>query len=141
MQEADKVEPSPTPPGGKPWSPVGPRTWDGFLEFVSERNGQAGVKVALLRLNSGAVSKEELVITCKSKMQCSQLSEKPTLMALDGLTREYFGPTVEVRVETGDIAVRKTDKQLHLEAEEHPGVKLIMETFSAQLMSVSPRKQ
>jgi len=120
---------------------VNGRNWDGFLEFVGERNGQSGVKVSLLRLNDGKLMNDELVITCKSKMQCSQLSEKPTLMALDTLTREYFGATVEVRVETGDIAVRKSDKQLQIEAEDHAGVNKVMETFGAQMISVSPRKQ
>ncbi|MGL1862249.1 MAG: DNA polymerase III subunit gamma/tau [Pseudodesulfovibrio sp.] len=122
-------------------TPPGPRNWRGFLDFVSERNGQSGIKVALLRLNDGALKNNELVITCKSKMQCSQLSENPTLKALDGLTREYFGPMVEVRVETGDIAVPKTDKQLQEEAESHPGVMKVMDTFSAQLASVGSRKQ
>lgn len=143
------VSSAPSPPsenvaastGHAPSRPMGPRTWDGFLDFVTERNGQSGVKIAMLRLNEGIVSDKELLIRCKSKMQCSQLSEKQTLAALDHLTREYFGPMVEVRVETGDIAVRKTEKQLHQEAENHPGVQLVMESFSAQLMSVSPRKQ
>jgi DNA polymerase-3 subunit gamma/tau len=72
---------------------------------------------------------------------CDQLKEKSTLTALDSLTKEYFGPAVEVRVETGDIAVPKTDKQLMEEAERHPGVIRIMEAFNAQMLSVSHRKQ
>jgi DNA polymerase-3 subunit gamma/tau len=48
---------------------------------------------------------------------------------------------VEVRVETGDIAVHKTDRQLQDEAEKHPGVVKVMEAFSAQMLSVSHRKQ
>ncbi|MDC0335403.1 DNA polymerase III subunit gamma/tau [Pseudodesulfovibrio sp.] len=142
VSEAVMPEPPPAPSVEPQASaPVGPRNWNGFLQFVEERNGQSGVKVALLRLNQGEVVNDELVITCKSQMQCSQLSEKPTLMALDGLTREYFGPMVEVRVETGDIAVPKTDKQLQEEAETHTGVNKVMESFGAQMVSVSPRKQ
>lgn len=130
---ADTVSQPTTP------QPVGPRNWDGFVRFVAERNGQAGVKVAMLRLNTGELKNDELVITCGTQMQCSQLSEKQTLSALDTLTREYYGPKVEVRVETGDIAVRKSDRQLQQEAEQHPGVLKVMETFSAQMISVSPR--
>ena len=111
------------------------------MRFVGERNGDAGVKVAMLRLNKGERKGDELVITCGSKMQCSQLSENKTFSALDHLVREDFGSMVEVRVETGDIAVRKSDRQLKEEAENHPGVLKIMDAFSAQMMSVSPRKQ
>jgi DNA polymerase-3 subunit gamma/tau len=117
------------------------RDWNGFLDFVAERNGQAGVRVAMLRLTEGKVDDEALVIRCKSRMQCSQLSDSTAFSALDRLTREYFGPKVEVRVETGDIAVPKTDRQLQEEAEKHPGVLKIMESFSAQMISVSHRKQ
>jgi len=120
--------------------PSGPRDWDGFLRFVGDRNGQSGVKVGMLHLTEGEQQGNELVVTCKSKMLCSQLTEKQTLSALDNLTREYFGPMVEVRVETGDIAVPKTDRQLQEEAEKHPGVLKVMDSFSAQMVSVSPRK-
>jgi len=123
-----------------PPPPSGPRDWDGFLRFVEERNGRSGVKVGMLHLTEGKQQGDELVVTCKSKMLCSQLTEKQTLSALDTLTRKYFGPMVEVRVETGDIAVPKTDKQLREEAENHPGVIKIMESFNAQMVSVSPRK-
>jgi DNA polymerase-3 subunit gamma/tau len=121
--------------------PSGPRDWAGFLDFVAERNGQAGVRVAMLRLTEGRVGENELVIRCKSRMHCSQLSENMTLSALGALTREYFGPKVEVRVETGDIAVPKTDRQLQEEAENHPGVLKVMEAFSAQMLSVGQRRQ
>ncbi|MBI9078128.1 MAG: DNA polymerase III subunit gamma/tau [Pseudodesulfovibrio sp.] len=119
----------------------GPRDWNGFLRFVEERNGQSGVKVGMLHLTEGKQQGNELVVTCKSKMLCAQLTEKQTLSALDTLTRKYFGPMVEVRVETGDIAIPKTDKQLRDEAENHPGVIKIMDSFNAQMVSVSPRKQ
>tara|TARA_Y100001954_G_scaffold239398_1_gene313642 strand:- start:3652 stop:5535 length:1884 start_codon:yes stop_codon:yes gene_type:complete len=125
----------------KTFTPKWPRNWEGFLEFVNEKNGKTPVKAAKLRLNKGELRGDELVITCGTRMQCAQLSEKQTFNALDSLTREYFGPLVEVKVETGDIAVHKTDKQLREEAEAHPGVKMIMDTFSAQLISVSHRKQ
>lgn len=120
--------------------PQGPRNWDGFLKFVEERNGEAGVKVGMLHLTQGEHSGNELVVTCKSQMLCSQLTEKQTLANLDTLTKEFFGPAVEVRVETGDIPMPKTNKQLMEEAEQHPGVNKVMEAFSAQLISVSHRK-
>ena len=145
--EPDPVMPSDALPMSEPpaqprveASIPGPRTWEGFLAFVEERNGRSGVKVAMLHLAEGNQKDEELVVTCKSRTLCSQLTEKQTLTALDSLTKEFFGPTVEVRVETGDIAVPKTDRQLMEEAENHPGVNKIMDAFSAQLVSVSPRK-
>ncbi len=140
MPEAKKEQPRtpPVPPAG---APRGPRNWQGFLSFVEDRNGQSGVKVSMLRLNKGELKGDELVISCGSRMQCSQLTDKPVLKALDGLTREYFGPMVEVRVEIGHIPEAKSDRQLHEEAEAHPGVMKIMEEFSAQLISVSARRQ
>jgi DNA polymerase-3 subunit gamma/tau len=130
---------SPTRPA--PANTAGPRDWNGFLDFVAERNGQAGVRVAMLRLTEGRVGQTELVIRCKSRTHCSQLSENATFSALSDLARGYFGPEVEVRVETGDIAVPKTDRQLQEEAERHPGVLKVMEAFSAQLLSVGHRRQ
>lgn len=140
--QVDPVQDAPTAPRTVS-APAhhGPRNWQGFLSFVEERNGASGVKVAMLRLNQGELKDGELVVTCGSRMQCSQLSDPPVLKALDGLTREYFGPMVEVRVKTGHIAETKSDRQLQEEAEAHPGVMKIMDSFSAQLVSVSPRKQ
>ncbi|MUM78162.1 DNA polymerase III subunit gamma/tau [Pseudodesulfovibrio sp. F-1] len=120
---------------------AGRRDWSGFLDFVAERNGQAGVRVAMLRLTEGHLGKSELVIRCKSRMHCSQLTDNATFSSLAALAGEYFGPEVELRVETGDIAVPKTDRQLQEEAERHPGVLKVMEAFSAQMLSVSHRRQ
>ncbi|BCS87276.1 DNA polymerase III subunit gamma/tau [Pseudodesulfovibrio sediminis] len=118
----------------------GPKNWEGFLRFVEERNGQAGVKVSMLHLADGEFKQNRLEITCKSKTMCSRLLEKQIFTALEELAREFFDEGVEVRVETGDIVVPKSDRQLMEEAENHPGVNKIMESFSAQMISVSPRK-
>lgn len=141
--ESDPIVPSDATPMSEPPTPAPtrPRDWDGFLKFVDERNGKAGVKVGMLHLTNGELTGDELVVTCKSKTLCTQLTEKNSLTALDSLTKEFFGQKVEVRVETGDIEVPKTDRQLMEEAEQHPGVNKVMEAFSAQLISVSQRKQ
>ena len=122
-------------------APAGPRDWNGFLKFVEMRNGEAGVQVGMLHLAKGERSGNDLVVTCRSETHCTQLKDKQTLIALDSLAKEYFGQTVDVRVETGDIEVPKSNRQLMEEAEKHPGVNKVMETFSAQMMSVSHRKQ
>ncbi|WP_319543869.1 DNA polymerase III subunit gamma/tau [uncultured Pseudodesulfovibrio sp.] len=119
----------------------GPKSWKGFLSFVEERNGQAGVKVSMLHLTKGELVNNELIVSCRSRTLCSQLSEKNTYNALESLTKEYFDPGVEVRVETGNIVVPKSDKQLMEDAETNPAVNKIIETFGAQIISVSPRKQ
>ncbi|BDQ36394.1 DNA polymerase III subunit gamma/tau [Pseudodesulfovibrio nedwellii] len=119
----------------------GPKSWKGFLSFVEERNGQAGVKVSMLHLTKGELANNELVVTCRSKTLCGQLTEKNTFNALESLTKEYFDPGVEVRVETGNIIVPKSDKQLMEDAENNPAVNKIIETFGAQIISVSARKQ
>ncbi|MEF2231948.1 MAG: DNA polymerase III subunit gamma/tau [Pseudodesulfovibrio sp.] len=125
----------------KPFLPSGPQNWKGFLDFVAERNGQSGVNSTRLRLNAGKYDGEGLTITCATQVQCQYLTEDTVLSSLRRLVREYFGPTVEVAVETGDIAVPKSSRQLQEEAENHPGVQKIMATFGAQLTSVSPRNQ
>ncbi|WP_207264732.1 DNA polymerase III subunit gamma/tau [Desulfovibrio sp. Huiquan2017] len=151
---ASRPEPEPEPVGPSDATPLsesapqrvqaasipGPRDWDGFLKFVEARNGEAGVKVSMLHLTEGVRDKNGLKIVCKTRTMCSQLKEKSTRAALDGLTREFFGPMVEVRVETGDIAEPKSDKQLMEEAENHPGVIRVMEAFNAQMLSVGHRK-
>lgn len=121
--------------------PSGPRDWKGFLRFVEERNGEAGVKVGMLHLTDGDHGRGELVVTCKSRTMCEKLTEKTTMSALDALAKEYFGPATEVRVEAGAVRVVKSDKQLMEEAEAHPGVNKVIEQFSAQMISVSARKQ
>lgn len=122
------------------FKPIGPRTWEGFLRYVTEQGEQSGVRAAQLRLNTGEFTGGELLITCGSQMQCAQLSGKQQLSALDALTKTYFGPTVEVKVKAGEVAAHKSDKQLWEEAENHPGVNKVIETFSAQIASVSARK-
>jgi DNA polymerase-3 subunit gamma/tau len=147
-REAPPVEPSeatplaaaPAPHRETP-APSGPRDWGGFMDFVAARNGQSGVNSTRLRLNAGEFTGEELIITCSARIQCEYLTENSVRLALDGLAREYFGPTVEVTVKTGDIAVPKSGRQLQEEAEANPGVQKVMDAFSAQLTSVSPRKQ
>ena len=141
--EPDPVVPSDAAPMSEPPvpAPTGPRDWAGFIKFVEQRNGEAGVQVGLLHLASGERSGNELVVTCRSQTQCGQLQDKQTLTALDSLTKEYFGQTVDVRVETGDIEIPKSNKQLREEAESHPGVTKVMEAFSAQMVSVDFRKQ
>jgi len=108
---------------------------------VEERNGQAGVRVSMLHLTKGELVNNELVVTCRSKTLYGQLSEKNTFNALESLTKEYFDPGVEVRVETGNIVVPKSDKQLMEDAESNPAVNKIIETFGAQIISVNARKQ
>lgn len=116
------------------------RDWQGFLDLAEERNGSSPVRAHVLRLTSGELNGNDLVIRCKSRVQCDQLNENKTFHALDLMVREYFGPMVEVRVETGNIQVRKSDRQLMAEAEKHPGVQLIMESFDARIMAVDHRK-
>ena len=137
--EATPLAATPAPTMERP-APSGPRNWDGFMEFVAARNGQSGVNSTRLRLNAGEFTGEELVITCSARIQCEYLTEDSVRFALDGLVREYFGPTVEVTVKTGNIAVPKSGRQLQEEAEANQGVQKVMEAFSAQLTSVSPRK-
>ena len=136
--EATPVAESPLP---EPELPPGPRNWKGFVEFVTERNGQSGVNSTRLRLNSGEYEGDRLCITCATQVQCQYLTEDTVSSSLRRLVKEYFGPMVEVAVETGDIAVPKSSRQLQEEAESHPGVQKIMATFGAQLTSVSPRTQ
>jgi len=124
-----------------PTLPPGSRDWKGFVEYVAERNGQSGVNSTRLRLNAGDYDGQRLAITCATQVQCQYLTEDTVNSSLRRLVREFFGPTVEVAVETGDIAVPKSGRQLQEEAESHPGVQKIMATFGAQLTSVSPRNQ
>lgn len=141
--EPEPVVPSDAMPMGEPpvSAPPSPCDWKGFIKFVEQRNGEAGVQVGLLHLAKGERSGTELIVTCRSQTQCGQLKDKQTLSALDSLTKEYFGQMVDVRVETGDIVVPKSNRQLREEAENHPGVIKVMEAFSAQLVSVDFRKQ
>ncbi|MDD3312861.1 DNA polymerase III subunit gamma/tau [Pseudodesulfovibrio sp.] len=119
--------------------PVGPRDWPGFLDFVAERNGQSGVNSTRLRTNSGEFAENTLTITCAARVQCQYLTGDAVNSSLKRLAREYFGPTVDVAVETGDIAVLKSGRQLQAEAENHPGVQKVIEIFGAQLTSVNSR--
>ena len=141
--EPEPVVPSDATPMSEPPvpAPASPRDWDGFLRFVEQRNGEAGVKVSMLHLTKGKQSGNELIVTCRSRTLCDQLADNQTYTALDSLTKEYFGQAVDVRVETGHIEIPKTDRQLMEEAENHPGVIKVMETFNAQMVSASHRKQ
>ncbi|WP_419788005.1 DNA polymerase III subunit gamma/tau [Pseudodesulfovibrio sp.] len=133
---SDSMAEAPVPTSPRP---MGPRDWDGFLDFVAERNGKSGVNSTRLRLNQGEFAENMLKITCSARMQCQYLMGDAVNAALKRLAKEYFGPAVDVVVETGDIAEPKSTRQLQEEAERHPGVQKVMEIFGAQLTSVNSR--
>lgn len=139
------VEPHQTPPpasiertGDLP-DPVGPRSWEGFVEYVA--NAEVEGKPTQIRQASGQLFGNTLVITCASKFLCKTLQETATLATLAGFAKRYFGEETDVRVEAEDRPERKSYKQLQSEAEANPAVRKVLDRFSAIIESVTPRSE
>ncbi|MCM0754114.1 hypothetical protein M7784_02485, partial [Desulfovibrio aminophilus] len=119
---------------------VAPPDWDGFVEFLVRKNGQAESKVPGLRQLSGALEGRTLVVRCPTAYLANRLSTPECLKALTRFTREYFGPDMSVRLDRAPEEQRRSLEELRTEAMEDPGVRRVLESFQAKVLNVEPRR-
>ncbi|WP_432736842.1 DNA polymerase III subunit gamma/tau [Maridesulfovibrio sp. FT414] len=125
-------------PASAPQAPSGPRSFNGFLGYVEESGANASVSG--LGKCKGEMVNDRLVLTCANPFHESQINDKEARVTLTRLAREYFGPQTEVEVTVSAKGKRKSRQQLRDEVESHPDVKRVIDSFSASIISVEPRK-
>ncbi len=122
-----------------PAPPNGLKSWEGLVEYAKDCNGKSEVNAHNLRHLKGELQGDELVVLCGNNFLYKQMSASGATNALERLAGLYWGRDITVRVELGNVPMRKSEKQLRKDAEEHESVVKVMEAFSALIMSVTPR--
>lgn len=124
-----------------PTPPNGPKSWEGLVRYAMDCNGKSDVNAHNLRQIKGELQGSELVVSCGNNFLYRQISATGATNALERLASLYWGMNLSVRVELGEVPVRKSEKQLRQEAENHESVTKVMEAFGARIMSVTSRNQ
>ncbi|WP_028577956.1 DNA polymerase III subunit gamma/tau [Desulfomicrobium escambiense] len=118
-----------------PAPPAGPRTWPGFVAFCAARPDGSRPLPALDKAR-GELNGANLVLTSPHAFLCDRL--RAGLPVLTDLARAYYGPGVNVRVETPVAEVRKTRAELKEMAQADPVVRQAQEKFQARIVEVRP---
>lgn len=129
------ASPTPAPELGEPNSPPaaapgGPRTWEGFLQFLAARNG-SGVVTGLSQAR-GELCGAELVLTCHNETHSRMLEAGEDSAKLRRLVADYFGPDMSLSFTCADREPVKTDGLIQREMQEHPVVQRVRETFECR---------
>jgi DNA polymerase-3 subunit gamma/tau len=108
----------------------GPRTWEGFLDFVAGKNGNGFVTG--LTQAKGELCGAELVITCFNETHSGMLENGDNNARLRRLVADYFGPDVTIAYACVDREPVKSDGLIQREMQEHPLVQRVRETFECR---------
>jgi DNA polymerase-3 subunit gamma/tau len=131
--EGGQAEPpaaTPAPTASAAPRPGGPRTWEGFLDFVASKNG-SGVVTGLMQAR-GELCGAELVLTCHNPTHCRMLEEGDGAVRLQRLVSEFFGPDMGINVTCAQAGPVKTDGTISREMQEHPLVQRVRQTFECR---------
>jgi len=120
------------PPDMTPGMVPGPATWEGFLAFCRERNGEGGSVAHALRLAGGEMREGVLNITAMSATQYEKLGDAAVQSALSERVREYFGDSARFAVREPLNRVRPP-AEMREEVESHPTAVLLREELGATL--------
>lgn len=118
-----------------PEPPAGPRTWPGFVAYCARRP-EGGRPMPALDKAQGELRGADLVLSSPHAFLCDRL--KACLPVLTELARAYYGPGVNLRVETPAAEVRKTRAELKEMALSDPAVRQAQEKFQARIVEVRP---
>jgi len=115
----------------------GTGTWDGFVQYCAERNGEGGSSLSMLRQTQGRFADGTLTVSTRSSTLYNQISVPGNEALLTARARAYFGTDVRVEVLAPTTRI-KTPSELRAEAERHPAVSLLREQFGATMLSCRP---
>lgn len=110
--------------------PSGPRTWEGFVEFVTAQNGNGFVTG--LSQAKGELCDAELVLTCFNETHIGMMEQGDNNARLRRLVAEYFGPDVTLAFVCPEHAPLKAEGAIQREMQEHPLVQRVRETFECR---------
>lgn len=136
QDEAEPVaEDDPTGPAVDVPVPDGPRSWDGFVEYVSavcEANGDSDING--LSQASGELDGDTLVVNCRSRIHSEQLRRGKAYLRLKGIAGLYFGPKTVLDFRVPERQKRVSHKESKSRALDHPVVSKVMDEFDGRLM-------
>jgi DNA polymerase-3 subunit gamma/tau len=115
----------------------GSATWDGFVQYCLERNGEGGNGLSVLQRVRGRCAGGRLAIETNFSTLYNQLCSPNNQNALAEHARAYFGDGTTVEVQPPATRI-KTPSELRVEAERHPAVGLLREQFGATMLSCRP---
>lgn len=115
----------------------GTGTWDGFVQYCAERNGEGSNSLSMLRQTQGHCADGRLTVSTWSSTLYNHLSAPGNEALLVARARAYFGTDVRVEVLPPTTRI-KTPSELRAEAERHPAVGLLREQFGATMLSCRP---
>jgi DNA polymerase-3 subunit gamma/tau len=143
-QAAPFPEPPPAAPPAPPEDPqpsdVPERTFQGFLGFVQEKNGEAGRLPMGLRQARGEVGEQALELVCANDYHAEQLQAQDKLVYLRRLLQEFFGRPLQVNISVSQQAPPASMRETETIARSSPVVQAIQETFEVKDMRVEPRR-
>lgn len=115
--------------------PAGPLSWQGFVAFCSKDGRGVRFAPALDKAN-GHLHGQELVVASSLSYLCRRLQE--SLPQISELARDYFGPGVNIRIETPVEETRRTRSELKDMAVADPVIQDAQERFKARIVEVRP---
>lgn len=151
-QPAAQPEPDPDPepgavsdfaspePKASPAPEPRPKTFDGLLQFIQDRNGEAQGLSSWLRGVRGAVDGERMELTCSNDFIAKQLADQETLAKLRQLSQEHFGRRLEIKIAVSGDAPPENMQKAEQIAKASPVVQAIQDIFDVQNMRVEPRR-
>jgi DNA polymerase III subunit gamma/tau len=107
--------------------------WTGFLNHLSEANGQ---KLFGLGSARGVLEGDVLRIQVPSSVLYVELSKEEKRQVLGERVRSYFGETVSVRLEAPEQSAPPTSAELKRIVEADPLVSRVQTVFRAQILEI-----
>lgn len=128
-------ESAPADPAGQGAAAVaanagGPRSWEGFLDFVAGKNGN-GFVTGLAQAR-GAFAEGVLTLACHNETHCGMMRSGDNYARLLRLVAEYFGPEASVVLHSVEREPAKSEGLIQREMQEHPLVQRVRETFECR---------
>lgn len=111
-------------------SPGGPRSWEGFTEFVAGKNGN-GFVTGLAQAR-GQFFEGVLTLTCHNETHCGMMDKGDNYLRLLRLATEYYGEGVSLAFTCVDREPVKSEGLISREMQEHPVVQRVRETFECR---------
>jgi len=111
-------------------SPGGPRSWEGFTEFVAGKNGN-GFVTGLAQAR-GQFFEGVLTLTCHNETHCGMMDKGDNYLRLLRLATEYYGEGVSLAFTCMDREPVKSEGLISREMQEHPVVQRVRETFECR---------
>ncbi|MHC1701208.1 MAG: DNA polymerase III subunit gamma/tau [Humidesulfovibrio sp.] len=122
--------PSASAPMSAPAAPAGPRSWEGFQEFVAAKNG-SGMVTGLAQAQ-GEWSAGVLTLGCHNGTHCGMLSQGENHARLQRLVLEYFGPGAGLAFSFEEREPRRNESEVDREVQAHPVVQRVREAFEVK---------